>query len=398
MTELLSLALLGFFAIIAPLTAKISKIPCVVIEIVLGMLLGRTLFNVVDVNGAWTSFLFDFGLIYLLFLAGLEIDVKFLRKNAMDSLVIGSASTLIPFALGYVTGALLNADPMILGAIFSTTSVGIVLPAAKEMEESMNNVLSSEKPFSKILIGATTVSDMGSMLILAFIVQSESGNLNMIPLIFLSMLLMIPSLKAIRAYSKIVHRIQDLEKRYHFTTRLAMILMIVFAALAEAIGVHAVVGSFFAGILVSELTESSEDLLKSLTSFGYALFLPMFFLIAGAKIDLPAALHGGDLLLLPVFLVLSFVGKLGGTYAAAIKRGLGKEASLVMGTFMWAKLSLTIAAAEAGLKLGMIDIPLYSTLIVFALLTVVLAPIMAKVLVSKYASFIAEVEAAEEVL
>ncbi len=398
MTELLSLALLSFFAIIAPVTARISRVPCVVIEILLGMLLGRTLLNLVDMSGAWTSFLFDFGLIYLLFLAGLEIDVKFLRKNAVDSLVIGSASTLVPFAFGYLIGVLLDVDPMILGAIFSTTSVGIVLPAAKEMEESMDDLLSSKKPFSKLLVGATAVSDMGSMLILAFIVQSRSGNPNMIPLMLLSVLLMIPSFKAVRAYSRVVHRIQDLEKKYHFTTRLAMIVMIVFAALAEAMGVHAVVGSFFAGMLVSELTESSEDLLRNLTSFGYALFLPMFFLIAGAKIDLPSALYGGDLLLLPIFLVFSFLGKLGSTYVVAIKRGLEREAALVMGTFMWAKLSLTIAAAEAGLKLGMIDISLYSTLVVFALLTVILTPIMAKALVSKYASFVAEVETVEEVL
>ncbi len=188
----------------------------------------------------------------------------------------------------------------------------------------------------------------------------------------------------------------ELEERYHFSSRLSLVSMIVLSALAEASGVHAVVGSFFAGVLVSELTKGSRELLEKLSSFGYSLFIPMFFLLAGARIDLPSALAGGNLALLAAILPLSFVGKVGAVYAAARAVGQPGERAWVMGSLMWAKLSLVVAAAEAGLSLGRIDGGVYSTLVLFALLTVLAAPLGARVFGSRAARAVYLVESSEE--
>ncbi|RLG39385.1 MAG: sodium:proton antiporter, partial [Thermoproteota archaeon] len=70
--ELLTLALVGLLALIAPLISRLTEVPCVVLEIALGIVFGQSVLGLIAVEGPWTTFLFDFGLIYLLFMAGLE--------------------------------------------------------------------------------------------------------------------------------------------------------------------------------------------------------------------------------------------------------------------------------------------------------------------------------------
>ncbi len=395
--ELTSLAILGALALIAPLIAKATGIPCVVIEMIAGIILGRSFLGLIHVEGGWASFFFEFGLIYLLFLAGLEIEARFLKENIVDSMLIGSLSTAIPFSLGYLVGTFAGVNPVLLGVIFSTTSVGVVLPTAKEIEHLFKDQ-GSKKPFSKLLIGATAVSDMESMFVLTFLVESGARLETLATVVIMFLLFLIPLYRAAKAYSRLIRKIRDLEERYHFTTRLSMVLMIIFAALAEVIGIHAVVGAFFAGILVSELAGGYEKLADNLASFGYALFLPMFFLITGAKADIPAVIARGNLLLLPLFLFLSYAGKLGGVYAPAKARGMDNGSAITMGTLMWAKLSLVIAAAEAGLSLGFIKEEMYSTIILFALLTVLLAPLFAKLIVSRFLKKEVEVKLRKEII
>ncbi len=377
-SDIASLAILGLASIVAPLVARRSGIPCVVIEIMLGMLLGKSILGVVDVTSDWIGFLFDFGLIYLLFLAGLEVEMDFLRKGGKDSLIIGTSATLVPFALGYLLGLALNVSPELVGVISSTTSVGIVLPTITEMKLN-----SGSDSFYKLTIGATAVSDMLSMFILAMVIQETSPNTDTLIMAAVALALIYPSYKAVKLYSRVVHKISDMEERYHFSTRLSMVLMVVFTYLAESVGIHGVVGAFFAGIIISELIESVDYLLKNLASFGYALFIPMFFLITGSKIDLMAIFSGGNALLIVGLILISLVGKVAGVYFSAKGRGLNGRKAFSMGIIMWAKLSLVIAAAEAGLRIGLIDIGIYSTIVVYALITVFLSPSLFKWYVSR---------------
>ncbi len=397
--ELLTLALVGLLALIAPLISRLTEVPCVVLEIALGIVFGQSVLGLIAVEGPWTTFLFDFGLIYLLFMAGLEVEARFLRQNAVDSMIIGVLSTLVPFAVGYSFGLVVGFSPELAGVIFSTTSVGVVLPAAKELEHLFRGLEGSDRvPFHKLLIGATAVSDMLSMFMLAFMIERRGANVQTLALIAAAGILLLPFYRALQAYGRLASRMVELERRYHFTTRMSMVLMIVLAAAAELVGVHAVVGSFFAGVLVSVLTEGYERLGENLVSFGYSLFLPAFFLLAGAKVNLPEVVAAGELWLLPAFLALSYVGKLVGVYAPARLRGHSREVSLTMGTLMWAKLSLVIAASEAALRLGLADLGVYSTAVLFALFTVLLAPLAAKMLASKTAADVARAQRLGEVI
>ncbi|RLG47203.1 MAG: hypothetical protein DRO06_03200 [Thermoproteota archaeon] len=395
MDELISLAALGVAAIAAPLAARVTGVPCVVIEMVVGLVLGPSLLGLVDPSGPWVTFLYEFGLIYLLFMAGLEVRAEFLRERALDSLAIGSASTLAPFAMGYALGLVLGVEPALLGVTLSTTSVGVVLPAVREIEEVINS--SGGSGLTRLLIGATAVSDMLSMLMLAFALPTEVPPW-MTALAVAAMSLSVPWASSLRGYSRLVESMSALEERYSFTSRLSLVLMILLAAGAHLAGAHAVVGSFFAGVLISELVSDIRHLEDRLVSFGYSLFLPAFFLVAGARIDLPTMLSAGRLHTIPAMLVASYAGKILGVYASARIRGVEGERALVMGNLMWAKLSLVVAAAEAGLDLGLIGVDWYSTMVLFALFTVLLAPLAARALAERYARLVISVEEAEQAI
>ncbi len=390
-SEIVQLAILGVLAIVCPLIARRTGIPCVVVEIGMGILVGRSLLNLVQPDLPWFTFLFDFGLIYLLFLAGLEVELEFLRENFLTALQVGTVATLVPFLLGYALGLALGVNPWLIGVVSSTTSVGVVLPTVLEMRHLLEPgaVGSGRKggdgpSFSDLLLGATAVSDMLSMFLLAFFVEGSNLSLETAWILILLFLVMYPSYRLIKAYSRLTERVQVLEMRYHFSTRLSMVLMIIFAAMAEASGVHGVIGAFFAGVLVSELIYSSEHLLRNLASFGYALFLPAFFLLTGVKVDVVDAVLRTNLWLLPGLVGLSLLGKVAGA-AVSAWRVLGMKRSVVMGTLMWAKLSLVIAAAETGLRLGTIDEGLYSSLVLYSLVTAFGAPFLARLLVGRWA-------------
>ncbi len=384
-SEIVQLALLGVLAIICPLIARKTGVPCVVVEIAMGIVIGQSFLNLVQPDLPWFSFLFDFGLIYLLFLAGLEVELEFLKENFFTALLVGTAATMVPFLMGYALGMAIGVNPWLIGVVSSTTSVGVVLPTVLEMRHLLEVGGKSNPSFSDLLLGATAVSDMLSMFLLAFFVEGSNLSLDTIWVLLLLFLVLYPSYKLIKAYSKLTEKVQILERRYHFSTRLSMVLMIIFAAMAEASGVHGVIGAFFAGVLVSELIYSSEYLLRNLASFGYALFLPAFFLLTGVKVNVVDAVLKTNLWLLPGLIILSLLGKVLGVTVSA-RNVLGIKRSVVMGTIMWAKLSLVIAAAETGLRLGTIDDVLYSSLVLYSLVTAFGSPFLAKFLVNRWAT------------
>jgi len=384
--EIVELAILGILAIFAPLIARKSGIPCVVLEIIMGIVVGNSFLKLINPSSPWFSFLFDFGLIYILFLAGLEVELEFLREHTFISLLVGSAATFIPFLLGFALGSFLGINPWLIGVVSSTTSVGVVLPTVVEMEYLFEEPTKpGSVPFTKLLLGATAVSDMLSMFLLAFFVEGVALSGSSLLVILLSILILYPSYKLVKVYSKLTKKVMDLERRYHFSARLSMVLMIIFTALAELSGVHGVVGAFFAGVIVSQLIYSSEYLLRNLASFGYALFLPIFFLLVGVKVNIVDAILKTNVFLLPGLIGLSLLGKVIGT-AISARKELGLKRSVIMGMIMWAKLSLVIAAAETGLRLGTLDETLYSSLVLYSLITAFGAPFLARFMFNRWNS------------
>lgn len=376
MDELASLGILFVVALISPLICHRMRIPVIVGELIFGLILGQSFLKLITVvNNQWIEFFSTFGLIYLLFLAGLEVEFE--MKEIREISIVALPSIVLPFMLGYLLGTSLGVNPFFLGAVLSTTSVGIALPVSRE--------LSHIPRFSEIYLGTAVIVDVASVILLAFSLELFHGGITytmLFALLFIFGLFVIPvALHRFELGRRIARWASD--KRYFEPeVRMCFALIAILSLASQFFGFHAIIGAFIAGLIVTELTERGGELEQKLTSFGYGFFIPFFFLTIGIKTNIPVLLEEWDaLLLLAGLLLIGLIGKVAGVGVGCKLVGFSSRESLSMGILSGATFTLVMAAAEIGRGAGMIGDASHSALVLFALITTTVYPIVGKFLV-----------------
>ena len=171
------------------------------------------------------------------------------------------------------------------------------------------------------------------------------------------------------------------QPNFSIMIRFAFVLIAIVAAISEKLGFHAIIGSFIAGLIMSELLSSSSPVEKQLESFGYGFFIPIFFILIGSKINLPAIFANfSNTKTLILIIVVGLSVKIIGTGIAAKLSKFSWRESISMGLFHTARLSLIIAVAEVGHDLGVIDEALFSSFMILAVISAVIGPTLGKVI------------------
>ena len=359
----------------SPFLSRLLRIPVIVVEIILGMALGSSFLGILE-EEAWLSTMALMGFIYLMFVVGLETDVGLIKQRLSRVTAIALGSFLTPLVLGYLVALNYGLPPEIIGVALSTTSMGVILPTVKEFP--------GRKEVAQVLLGAAILVDVISMFALAYVIEKSFLSLDRLLLLLASVALSVLAVRLLKIRSPARAALALLVGEHHLDVRLSIALIFGFAVLAEAVGIHAILGSFFAGLLISELEERVEGLLEKLLSFGYGFFIPIFFIAVGVRTDLGLILSNvrGIEILISLLLV-GFAGKILGTYIASRLSGFTGYESLSMGLAMSARLSLIVAVAELGLAAGLIDPGVYSTLVLLAIVSVLLSPSLAKLVMGK---------------
>ncbi len=379
---LFDIFLLFILILVAPVLARILKVPVIVAEIILGIIVGPSVLGFL-ISSEWLYTIAIMGFIYLMFIVGLEVELSLLKANVSKVLAITSISILVPFFLGYLAATLYNLPPLFIGIAISTTSIGVILPTIKE--------INARKEFSQVLLGSAILVDVVTMLALAFIIEGKLLAFDKLLFLMASLMGLMASTYFLKKYHTARTTIKGLIEPYHTDIRLSLTLIFGLAILAEFVGVHAILGSFFAGLLFSELQERVEKLVEKLLSFGYGFFIPVFFIAVGVRTDLTTLVSNlRNLEILMSLLAAGFLGKFLGTSFVSKLVGFDKYESLSMGLAMSAQLSLTVAAAELGLATGIIGSEIYSMLILLAIISVLLSPSLAKMLVGKRVVVVSE--------
>ena len=146
--------------LISPIIARKLKLPVIITEVLLGILIGESLLKMVPEHPI-LDFLASFGLVYLMFLVGLEVDLEVIKRNISMGLPIASSSLIIPFISGFILALHIGVNPLILGTVFTTTSIGVILPLIRELELT--------ELFKYVLLVSVAIVDIASIFILAFI-------------------------------------------------------------------------------------------------------------------------------------------------------------------------------------------------------------------------------------
>ena len=388
---LVVIALVAFTVPIIAARIPFITLPIVVTEILAGIIVGQSGFNLlgdIDANAS-LSFLVTFGFAYLMFLSGLEVDFSLVTKGGTHKggrirgwlaapTGMGGLHFLMAFALAIGAGWLLT----LLGqtqAIFLTAlilgpaSVGIVMPTLKE-----RGLL--DRPLGQTALFAALTADFVTIFLVTFLAASHVGG--SAPRFALTALLIVAFLVALRAgaaFSKRAFVRSTLEVLSAATSQLkvrgSLALMIAFLALSQALGAEIILGAFLAGAVISFLSRQEGTALRSsLDAIGYGFFIPIFFIAVGARFELGALLASREALaLVPVLLIAAIlIGVI--PSAVFMTAGVSARHALATGFLLSGRLSLTIAVAEVGLELGLVNSATNSAIILVAIATSLLGP------------------------
>ncbi|MFQ5594836.1 MAG: monovalent cation:proton antiporter family protein [Anaerolineae bacterium] len=365
-------------------------IPVVVGEIIAGIIVGKSGFRLVEENFV-LEVLAILGFAYLMFLSGLEINfsdvlssevitgASRLRRWTGNPMVIGGAlffltltgSTIAAFFLR--SRGLIN-DPWIMALILSTTSLGVVVPVLKERDLTTHHL-------GQTILVSSLVADFVSILLISVYVLLQSQGLTLDVLLVLVLLVAFVvvyrlaarlrrHLPAARIFEELSSATSQIKLRGSFA------LALVFIALAESLGIENILGAFLAGVIVSLLSPGEGSILRQkLDAVGYGFFIPIFFIMVGVGFDLPALLGSRSaLLLVPLLIGIAYAVKL--VPALIYRVRYSWRETLAAGFLLSSRLSLIIAAAAIGLQLGAISDAVNSTIILVAIITCTLSPIV----------------------
>ena len=384
---LLIVLLLAFVVPILLSRLRRFALPIVVGEIIAGILVGRSGMGWVTPGEPMLTILSEFGFVFLMFLSGMEIDFDSLRRNGTGgapkdgpksgllSLALLSfgltllLATACGFALRYFG---LARDPWIMALILSTTSLGVVVPVLKE-----RGIIT--QPLGQAILLSAVVADFATMLLITVAVTMFSHGLT--AKILLVVLLFVAFFFALH-FGALLNKVsalrRSIEELSHATAqikvRASFFLMMIFVALSEALGAEVILGAFLAGAIVALLrTPDEAELVHQLEAVGFGFFIPIFFIMVGVGLDLPLLFRSESALWLVPLLVLSAIMvKL--VPALIFTLSFTFKEALAAGTLLSARLSLIIAAAAIGARIGIIGESTRAAIILVAIATVMLAP------------------------
>ena len=369
--------------------------PAVIGQLLAGIILGPSAFGALWPAGQ--QFIFppassdrqmlnavsELGVLMLLLLTGMETDFALVKRVRRTAAITSVAGIAIPFVCGYGLGEMLPdsalPDPsrrlltsLFLATALSISSVKIVAAVLREVDFLRRNL-------GQVILAAAVIDDTIGWTILAFIGGlAAQGKIVMGPLL-LSVLGTIVFLAFCftigrRWVARMIRWTND-----HFIIEMPVIsvilvIMMALALLTNLIGVHTVLGAFVAGIMIGQspiLTQHIEEQLRGLI---VALFMPVFFGVAGLSIDVRVLGDPHLLGLTLLVLAVASIGKLGGCYLGSRLAHLNHPEALAVGFAMNARGSTEIILATIGLAMGVLDQNLFTIIVLMAVLTTLCMP------------------------
>lgn len=385
------LLLVSALAFLVPLLAARFRrvpVPVVVGEILVGILIGRSGLNLVTYD-SWLQFLAEFGFAFLMFLSGLEVDLDLLARSpgdmasgrrswrqnpvAVASIVVGVTLLLsVAVALLLTRMGLLD-RPWMMALILATVSLGLVVPTLKERGLTSTS-------YGQTLLLTALLADFVTMFLITIVAGWVASGPTL--RLFLGLLVVVAfavALRAGRALQRAPQITSVFEGFTHATAQLplrgSLALMLAFVALSETLGTEVILGAFLAGVLLAIVGgKGSLELHHKLEALGFGFFIPIFFIMVGARFDLGALVASRQgLLLAPLLIAAAFAVKMVG--ALPFRAMFSWRETLAGGLLIAPGLSLVIAAAEIGRRLGLFSEPLHAALIAVALVTGVGGPL-----------------------
>ncbi|HEY8461749.1 MAG TPA: cation:proton antiporter [Blastocatellia bacterium] len=345
------------------------KQPAVAGEILAGVIIGPSVLGLVAPSEL-TGALSEIGVIFLLFLVGLETKPADIFRVGARATLVAVLGVISPFIAGYLimlAWGQSSIEAVFVGAAMVATSVGITARVLGQMR-----LLSLE--VSRIILGAAVIDDILGLLILAVVSSlAKEGGVNYAQIATTAALAvgftLLVILVGARAVNRIHARVRNLKVGQSYLV-FGLSLCLGLALVASYIGVAAIIGAFLAGMALSESAEGSDmpHQAEAVTEF----MLPFFLTNIGMQLKLDALLNRNAIILALIVTILAILSKLVGCGLAAWPLGKKKAAQIGMG--MVPRGEVGVVVAQIGLSLNAVDATAYGVVLFMAVTTTLIAP------------------------
>lgn len=375
-----ALVVVPLLAVVAPLLAaaigRVAKVPLVVFEILLGIIVGPALLGWVP-ESEFISTLSEFGLAVLFFMAGNEIDFAAIKGRPLRRAALG---WLLSLALGLAAGLLLAPTleaGVFVGIALTSTALGTIMPVLRDAGELGT-------PFGRAVTAVGAVGEFGPLIAISLFLSGRTPLTAAIVLLAFAVVAGLAVWFAARGSHARLHALvtATLHTSGQFAVRLVLLIVAALVCLSIALGIDMLLGAFAAGVLYRVLLRDAKkpdmELIETkLEAVAFGFLVPVFFIYTGVTFDLQSLLtEPNALLLLPVFLVLLFVVRgLPGLLAAP--PGATGNDRIALALFSATGLPIIVAVTDIGLDTGALQPGTASALVGAGMLSVLLFPLIA---------------------
>ena len=383
------LVIIAVARLVGKLFARVGQ-PSVVGEMAAGILLGPSLFGWL-MPGTFAAvfpesslgslrLLSQIGVCLFMFTVGMELDVGQLRSRAHTALMVSHVSIVFPYLLGVVLAWFLFSDLAAAGARFTPFALFMGISMSITAFPVLARIL-RERRMTRTSLGSTAltcaaVGDVTAWCILAFVVaiaraaSLEAAGLNLLLTAAFIAVMLWGARKALRAWLGEARLASEAPSE---STLAAVVCLVIAAALAaELVGLHALFGSFLAGVIVPDRHGFRHKLDVRVENFSSVFLLPLFFAFTGLRTQVGLLDDASGWLVCLLIVAVATLGKLGGSALAARFTGMGWSESLQLGALMNTRGLMELIALNIGYDLGILSPRIFTMLVIMALVTTVL--------------------------
>ena len=383
------LVIIAVARLVGKLFARVGQ-PSVVGEMAAGILLGPSLFGWL-MPGAFAAvfpesslgslrLLSQIGVCLFMFTVGMELDVGQLRSRAHTALMVSHVSIVFPYLLGVVLAWFLFSDLAAVGARFTPFALFMGISMSITAFPVLARIL-RERRMTRTSLGSTAltcaaVGDVTAWCILAFVVaiaraaSLQAAGLNLLLTAAFIAVMLWGARKALRAWLGEARLASEAPSE---STLAAVVCLVIAAALAaELVGLHALFGSFLAGVIVPDRHGFRHKLDVRVENFSSVFLLPLFFAFTGLRTQVGLLHDASGWLVCLLIVAVATLGKLGGSALAARFTGMSWSESLQLGALMNTRGLMELIALNIGYDLGILSPRIFTMLVIMALVTTVL--------------------------
>ncbi len=368
------------------LAFRTIKQPQVIGEIVAGIMLGPSLFGLL--TPTWAAGIFppettpilnilsQIGLLFFMFLIGLELNPQYLRGNIKVGILISHVSILVPFSLGSVLALFIypnlsdNSVSFLAFAMFIGVSLSITAFPVLARIITENNLQNTK--LGALALCCAAVDDVTAWCLLAMTIAITRSNniIGAIPTILFALIYIVLMVTVGRFLLKQLGRIYDQRGRMtQSMLAFIYILVIISGVITESIGIHLIFGAFLIGVIMPKNGDMAKEIAEKTEDFVLVFLLPIFFAYSGLRTQIGLLNEPILWYICGLILLVAIIGKFVGTYVSARAGGFGNRDSAALGCLMNTRGLTELIVLNIGLTLGVISPLLFTMLVIMALVT-----------------------------